>query len=244
MKKERIKRPKPSRTEPVRSWASMLAGAADNGARNGRPAASLGDVVSRSVDLGYRVVDEYVRQGQKAARRVGDRSWEPEAMAREAQDVMARMMQYGSDFLSVWMEFMEVAARNPVGLGALAPSVAGQAPASAAKAERNGHEAATAPAASERTRVRIEVASARPAEVSLDLRPDAARLRLVVHALRAVDPDKPRLKNVVLASNGDGEPLALRIRVPDDQPSGTYNGMIIDEETSRPVGTVSVRIGS
>jgi hypothetical protein len=93
-----------------------------------------------------------------------------------------------------------------------------------------------------RARVRVEIASTRPAEVAVDLRPEAAGRRLVVQALRAVDPGLPRLADVVIAADDGG--VTLRIRVPPDVPAGTYNGLVIDEDTSAPVGTVSVRVAA
>jgi hypothetical protein len=152
------------------------------------------------------------------------------------------MAQYASDFLGVWFEMLELAtagsaARRTEKSNGDAASVSPPTPAPAPP------RAPREPSA-ERTRVRIEVVSAKPAEVSLDLVPDAGRASLVVHALRAVDPEKPRLADVVLERGAGGEPLTLRIRVPADQPPGVYNGLIIDEQTNRPAGTVSVRLGA
>jgi hypothetical protein len=86
------------------------------------------------------------------------------------------------------------------------------------------------------------VVSARPAEVALELRPDVNGDALVVHALRAVDPEKPRVEAVTLSREGNDGPLTLRIRIPDGHPAGVYNGLVIETSTSRPVGTVSVRL--
>jgi len=61
-----------------------------------------------------------------------------------------------------------------------------------------------------------------------------------VHGLRAVDPAKPRLADVSIVA--DGDQVTVRVRVPPDVPAAVYNGLIVDEETSRPAGTVSVRI--
>jgi hypothetical protein len=244
--KERIRRPEPSRTQPFRNLSTLLGASSRrtsdaNGAEettSDRRTGSLGEAVSRSVELGYRVVDEYIQQGQRAAQRMNDRSLGPETITRDVQDLTARMAQYASDFLGVWYEVLELATT-------------GSAVRRTGRAEDDVERVASplpprprrdAPA--ERTRVRIEVTSARPAEVSLDLVPDAPRRTLVVHALRAVDPDKPRLADVRLEPGAADEPLTLRIRVPADQPPGVYNGLIIDEQTSRPAGTVSVRLGT
>jgi hypothetical protein len=64
----------------------------------------------------------------------------------------------------------------------------------------------------------------------------------VAQALRAVDPDKPKLSDVAVAGGKGDEPVVVRIRVPAGQPAGVYNGLLIDEETNRPAGTLSVRI--
>src|SRR5438552_3371838 len=57
---------------------------------------------------------------------------------------------------------------------------------------------------------------------------------------RSVDPAKPRLADVSIVA--DGDQVTVRVRVPPDVPAAVYNGLIVDEETSRPAGTVSVRI--
>jgi len=223
--KDRVTRPEPERTHPVRSWSTLFGAPERDGGRD--------DVVSRSVDLAYRVVDEYVRQGQKTAQRLSERSYAPEAMARDVQDLTTRMAQYASDFMGLWFELIDMATRGP-GARPAAPQAE---PAGPPPAAENG----AAPAATS-AGVRLEVASAQPAEVHLDLRPEAASARLVVHALRAVDPEKPRLTDVVLVPATPNEPVRLRIRVPDDQPAGVYTGLLIDERTSQRVGTLSVRI--
>jgi hypothetical protein len=251
--KERIRRPQPSRTQPIRNLSTLFGGGprragggegGDESARDTKGVASFGEAVSRSVELGYRVVDDYIQQGQRAAQRLNDRSLAPETITRDVQELSARMAQYASDFLGVWFEMLELAtagsaARRTEKSNGDAASVSPPTPAPTPAPPRAPREPS-----SERTRVRIEVISTKPAEVSLDLMPDAGRASLVVHALRAVDPEKPRLADVVLERGAGGEPLTLRIRVPADQPPGVYNGLIIDEQTNRPAGTVSVRLGA
>jgi hypothetical protein len=229
--RNRVTRPEPERTLPIRSWSTLFGAPEGDGERT--------DVVSRSVDLAYRVVDEYIRQGQKAAQRLSERSYAPEAMARDVQELTTRMGQYASDFMALWFELVGMAATGGAGRQAPARDDAVQ-PAADRPSPRSDDavpDALAVPAG-----VRIEVASTRPVEVQLDLRPEAAGARLLIHALRAVDPDKPRLTDVVLEAASANEPARLRIGVRDDQPGGVYTGLLIDERTSRPVGTLSVRI--
>ena len=251
--KQRLKRPKPERTQPIRSWSTLF-GVPSNSrdaASDPKPAtgsdgaASLQDVMGRSVDLGYRVVEEYIRRGQQAAQRVNDQSYGAQAMTNDFQEVSVRMAQYASDFATIWFEMLQTvmggAARSPQNLGFGAWPIPTPAP-----TQRAPTTAPTPPEGdiSGHTRVKIEIMSSRPTEVSLDLRPQAAARPVIVHALRAVDPDKPRLTDVTLQAGTADTPASLRIRVADDHPVGVYNGLIIDEESSRPVGTLSVRIST
>jgi hypothetical protein len=253
---DRPKRPSPERTQPIRSWSTLFAvPSADGGDPDPPPAApapesrgaGLSDVVSRSVDLGYRVIDEYIRQGQKAARRLNDRSYGTQAMTGDLQELGMRMTQYASDFAAVWLEFIQVAATKngapggeSVADGAVHPPAA--TPGDPAVVAASGFTPDEQPAG-ERTRVRIEVQATQPTEVSVDILPSATRLPLVVHALRAIEPDTPRIAEVAFEAGSDDDPPRLRIRVPPGHPPGVYSGLIIDPHTSRPAGSVSVRIG-
>src|SRR4029453_18205911 len=73
---KRVKRPRLDRTRPMRSWSTLLGVPAGTNrtspAPEGRPQA--GDVIARSVELGYRVVDDYIREGRKGDGRRGARS--------------------------------------------------------------------------------------------------------------------------------------------------------------------------
>ena len=227
---DRIRRPPLDRTEPIRAWSALFGSG---------PGGSLTDVVSRSVELGYRVVDEYIRQGQRAAERFNERSYGPETATGDIQELGARMAQYASDFFGLWLDFMQVAMSGGA-LREAPPADDGARPRPAAPDNGAGRRASDAPA---RTRVRVALVSLRPAEVSLDLRPEAAGRPLVAQGLRTVDPAQPKLDDVVLEAGPDGE-LLVRIRVPGDAPPGTYNGVVVDAETSRPLGTLSVRVGA
>jgi len=209
--------------------------------RGDRPE-GLDDVVTRSVELGYRVIDDWVRQGQRAAQRLGDGPGGAAAVGQDLQDLVVRMTQHASDLFGVWLQLFDLTAASGA-RGAWAPGGWG----AAAPQDRNG----TVPPAASRTdpgatpiTVRIEVASSQATEVSLDLRPEAAGSKLIAHALRAVDPDVPRLDDVSIVRDGEEGPLVARIRVPDGHPPGIYNGLILDETTNRPVGTLTVHVGS
>jgi hypothetical protein len=244
---DRVKRPALERSQAIRNWATLFRGpsadggsAAGNAATAGTEPASFNDVVARSVDLGYRVVDEYIRQGQKAAQRLNERSYGAQTMAGDVQDLAMRMTQYASDFAAVWLQLVQLAA---TGNGPPSGSPPGdgieRGPSTDAPPSSSERSEVSPPAT---TRVCIEVHATQPTEVAVDIRPDAATRPLIVHALRAVNPDTPRLDEVSFEPGSDDSPARLRIRVPTGQVAGTYSGLMIDEATSRPVGTVSVTI--
>jgi len=241
---ERVKRPRLDRTQPIRSWVNLfdLSGASGQPATEGGRGASLGDVISRSVDLGYRVVDDYIRQGQKAAERLSGRSYGPDTLGSDAQELGARMMKYTSDFLGLWLQLMELAMGGGAWRAGVPPTPARATPSQETPAARAAPSTDGRTEAPDETPVRIKVVSLWPTEVALDLRPGAARAPLVIQALRAVEPDVPRLDDVSFTAGSEGDPPLLCIRVPPSQPPGTYNGLLIDPQTSRPVGTVSVRV--
>jgi hypothetical protein len=193
------------------------------------------DVIARSVDLGYRVIDEYVRQGQKAAEQLTGRSTDFEAMTGNVQETSVRMAQYTSDLLGLWFQMMSSAMAAPGAAAWAAPAPPAERTRAAA--------AAAAPPAGEPVRVRVEVASAQPVEVGLDLRPGAGLTPLIAHALRAADPDKPVLTATVVA-NGEPGVLRLRVHVADDHPAGVYSGLLLDAASGLPVGALSLRVGS
>ena len=247
----RIKRPTLERTQPIRQWSTLFEAAGSSaspsdpapGAEPRREGGSaLGDVVSRSVDLGYRVVDEYLRRGQAAAKRVGERSYDVQAATSDFQDLAMRTAQYASEFAAVWFDLVQRAAANSGLLRSQPGAPDGTASDPGAARAEAPRESAAAAVDTARARVKIEVASTQPAEVTLDLRAEAMCRQLIVHALRAVDPEKPRLTEVGVRGGADGQPPSVWIRVPAGQPAGVYSGVIVDAQSSRPVGTLSVRV--
>jgi len=232
---ERRKRPSLDRTKPVRSWtpasgatASAAPPAATTGSDDAKPRPRFEDAVARSVELGYRVVDDYIQQGQRAAQRLSEGRLSAEVLTSEVNDLGGRIARYASDFFGAWVELLELAA-----VGSAARQSAG-----------NGPAAPEPPPAPPPTRkpsnggLRVAVVASRPVEVALDLRGERVTGTLRVHELRAADPKKPRLSDVKIVSDGPDATPILRVRVPDEHPEGTYEGLLIDEGTNRPVGNV------
>lgn len=242
--RERVKKQEPERTQPIRNWGVLF----------GPPGRSPppGDPVSQGVEMGYRVIEEYLRQGQNVARAMGVPSAGGPPADEGLQNRMGAMLRSFADFASLWMDLMGKMAA--CGGTAVAPGVApasgsagpfpvGEGPA----APEQPPKAAAPPSSSEPLSevpvgLTLDIQSPRRVEVSVDLRSRSLGLPLVVHELRAPEPDKPRITGARLESLRDEERVCLRLQVPAEHPPGVYSGLILDERTSLPRGTLTVRI--
>jgi hypothetical protein len=203
-----------------------------------RGAPGPANAISRSVELGYRVIDEYVRQGSSFARSWSARALDPAAAQGDVRELGERMMQYATEAMSIWLELL-----GSTGAGA-APPPGARPP---GEAVRDPTETSRAPAARPAAAppvappLAIAIDSARPVEVSVRLHDPGGPQPLRVHDLRA-GPGEPRLLGVRIEADAEGRPRRVRIRVEDSLPAGTYNGLIIDDISGLPAGTVSVTI--
>jgi len=278
--RERIKRPEPERTRPDRSWGTHLgagpAAARDgatrtpppSGAASARPAdpADPDNPIAGGVRAGYRVIDDYIRQGQNAARVM----WAPVMGGStgfgsgglgvmggdDLQQRLGVMMRTATDLATMWLDMLGPAARAPWGMPSwptgpassasppgtieVRPFAMGDATPHANAAPAPGHKD-EAPRPWEGSAVSVDLRSARRAEVILDLRPGADTATFRVHDLRAADAEAPRLTGVVVEKTADGR-LRVRLAVPADHPPGLYTGVVLDEKTSLPRGTLTVHV--
>lgn len=256
--RERVKKPEPERVQPIRSWGVVF------GTPPSQGTAQPGTPVSHGVEMGYRVIEEYLRQGQNVARAMGfSFPGGPGGTPFDdgLQNHMGAMLRSFSDFASLWMDLMgRMGARGGfAGPGAGVAPAAGRAdpfavggPGEAGAPGRRSPRVPgpMAPSVAPEARVAaplglsLDIESSRRVELSVELHPRTSGMSLVVHDLRAPEPDKPRLTGVKLELLPDEERLVLRLRVPEGHPSGIYSGLILDERTSLPRGTLCVRIPS
>lgn len=260
----RVRRPEIGRSEPIRNWETLFGPPADGpGSPNGKGLGAEGDAnnpVARGVELGYRVMDEYVRQGQRAAGSRGGSAGSREDSGTGLPQLTERMFQYASDFASVWMEAMGVMMRTR-GAAEDRPAEGSNGAASGATTDpsreqrptppRNGTSSSEtgSPTANGIPRpagaisVVVEVTSRRPVRAVVDLRPGPIEGSLVVPDLRARDPRRARLKGVSLEVAPDGKRLTIRLKVPSQHPAGEYVGAVVDGLTAVTRGTLTVTVG-
>jgi hypothetical protein len=236
--RERLHRPDPVRTAPLRSFSNLYRRPdASNGrvTRDDRASAEQagpvagGGPLADGVELAYRVIERYVSEGRRTAEQFNSEPYSMRSATDGAQELLERMLRFQSEMLPMWLEAM----RSMLGADTSPPSYT---PGSRAKASTNG-------AAKEgSTAVSIELISARPVRVSLELREHSETMPLVSLGLRAVDPDRPMLTDISFVPEDNGDGRRLRIRIPDGQPPGVYSGVIVNRDTGEARGTLGVRL--
>jgi hypothetical protein len=206
-------------------------------------AAEPRDGAYRALNDAYRLVDEYLRQGQKMAENV----WLPSGAGGSSFDAglgaPGRFMRAMGDMTLAWVEVMQQwtngstpAREDPIGsAGAFKVN---QTPAPAATPSAPVAASSAAERASELT-VRVQ-ASGR-VEVSVQLGELSNAAYLAPTELRSFGGQVEPIRDVSLVVMPGATPV-LQIVVPDGQPAGTYNGLLLEAKTQRPRGTVSLSV--
>jgi len=244
---ERLHRPEPERTGPVRHAGTYLrdappgdaaqdaADAPDAPNAPNAPSAAEG-AVAHGVRLGYKVVEEQILHGRLLAQRLGKATSKLGAAgAGEANLLIERFLHLYKDMGTLCVDAMESLARSPAlrsGFARAAQSQTAQDP--------SGSTASPEPAAG--SGFSIEVVSPRRTQVTLDLRLRPGRFVPRVHALHASDPSAPPLTGVSFDIDPARPEPMLRIEVPHDQPAAMYTGVVVDSASNEPRGFLSVRL--
>jgi hypothetical protein len=255
---KRAKRPELDRVSPIRDFSRIFGPAAPGetprAKRPGEPRAGRPADIGKAVTAGYQVIDEYMRQGEEFARTMyGSAAGESSPLfpfspprgssGGDAQEMAGRLFQVAADFAGAWMDLMQ----TTTGRGGQRPGseprpdVPGfdiNAPPSSAPAPAADPEVARA---EQRAPLTLQIDSKQRVEVAVDVRSDPAGGPIVAHDLRAIDPALPRIEKVQIERTS-GEGLVIRLRISDKQPPGVYSGVVVDERTNLPRGTISVRV--
>jgi hypothetical protein len=239
---ERARRPDLPRSEPIRSWATLFgadSGAARAQAAYAASARSASSSVQRGVELGYRVIDEYLRQGTSAAEAF-TRPGRPAALPYGDFSQMAeRMLRSAQDFSSLWFDMMGTLMSNAPGQAAEAAHSAGGARAESWPREPAPRAENRAGAEPERWRVVARIDSTCPHELTVTL--DDASDAILLQPLRAAT-GATELDASLELSEPPAKVARLHVRVPAGTPIDRYTGAVLDAVSGRPVGRVTIAL--
>jgi hypothetical protein len=188
-----------------------------------KPASNMSDGVSDAVHMGYSVIEEQIRQGQRAAQQMRGAAFGTgmESGIKNAKNIANRLLQYSTDLAVLHFDLMSVLLHS-TGSDGISTNVA--------------------PSQGTGSRVIIEIESKRKNQVTLDLWPGKQTANLTIPALHSAESEKTPLTDVSFVPGTEQAPARLCIAIPDAQPAGVYSGLILDAETSQPGGTLSLRL--
>jgi hypothetical protein len=237
----RVARPTLERDEPLRSLSSFIrAPASKPSPSNGSGASRADDVIGRSVAAGYRVLDEHVRQGQRAARALSGEGDAPSS-GPELSKLTERMFQHAQDLAAAWLDMMS----RVMSMAAVPGSDAAPEPAPHARRSGSARAAAErapdrgAPGASVSVPIHTMIHTTRPVEVWLESL-SHGKGPLHVQDLRSSGPDARRLRGAV-AVEQTATATRITVRTPPDCDPADYRAAIVDAEgVTR--GTLCVRV--
>jgi hypothetical protein len=181
--------------------------------------------------MGYRVIEEYLQEGREAAQSTARVSSEHNGTT--VANLTSRMLRTTADLFEMWFQVLDVSgSRNGNGVAAAPARTREETPENPAPPPDTPGQA--------QARVTIRLTSSRVADVTVDLQPASQPRELTLHSLRSAQEGPPPISRVSITTTPRG--ALVDIRIPDDQQPGVYNGMIIDQASSLPAGTVSVRL--
>jgi hypothetical protein len=246
--RQRLRREDPVRDHPLRYWSHLYRRPGSWRTPEFSTPASSGngaqredvhdDTVSHGVKLGYRVVEEHIRQGRRVAQQINARPSTSGGGENDIGELFGRMVRYCTDLGSLWSDLLNALAANPEFLNNLLRMVSPQ-PSPAA----NGKPTSAEPIR-ESIAVSVEMIANRPSQVTVDLRPQSQGCMLATAGLYAINPAAPPLLDIHFEPPAISGQVVLRIRIPDGQPPDVYTGVIVDKITNLPQGTLSVRVAS
>jgi hypothetical protein len=242
-------RPAVERVVPDRTWPGTFgkrpseavadSPAQEQPAETDPPAQAPRTAVYETLNDAYRLVDEYMRQGQRMAENL----WLPlEGAGENPFNAPERFMRAMSDMTLAWVEVMQQwttgvkSTPRQAPVGSAGPFSAGFAP------QPTGDRSSIPPVApATQGSLSVCVQARGRVEVSVHVGDLTDLGALVPSELRPFSGKGEPIREVRLELRAD-EPATLRIVVPEGQPSGTYNGLLLERVTQRPRGTLSLTL--
>jgi hypothetical protein len=184
--------------------------------------------------MGYRVIDEYVRQGAAVASSFASAGTKDVAAA-DLPRLADRMLKYATDFSAAWLEAMTMMAATVGSVTANGATDPNTRTARSSSPETNAAHAWPA-----ELRMSLELRSKHPAEVLLSLDGSAPGELLKVEPLRA-HSGKAKIEDVVVELPTDASgAVRVKVNVPTQCKRGRYTGAILEAKASKPRGRLTV----
>jgi hypothetical protein len=239
---DRIKRPPAERTEPRRQWSSGVGAEQPDASRQTKQPQ---DAAYQTINDAYRLIDDYMRQGQQMAENFWVPLGDAAAPFREAPERFLRAL---GDMTMAWVEVMQQwtatapSAGSQTATGRAGP-FAGVTPSATGTGDTRVTPSTNTPAAGAAgsASLRVAVTAANPIELVVDLSERVEAAELILTELRDPVGGNAPLTDVSIRPGVDGAPY-VKVVVPAEHGLGTYNGLFLDRTTRRPRGTLSLTL--
>jgi hypothetical protein len=186
------------------------------------------------VKLGYKVIEQYINQGQKVAEQISQSAQRGMTEPGTA-DVVQGIVRLYKDMADVWGNALDLMVRNPMFWSWMQTVVqSGSIPPSAGNPGGTLNGTGTA--------ISVEIQSARPAEVTVNVPPSERPYTPMVHALHAADPLTAPLTAIEFRPSSISRVPIVVVKIPLKQQPGLYTGVVVDKDTNEPKGTLTVRV--
>jgi hypothetical protein len=244
--RQRLSLPKLARTGPLRIMTTVgrfddAAAGKGDGAAPGRPILSAKDVIAHGMRVAQEVMDQQMESGERILRHLRKAPMRKRRVGMldmsTDSNLLERTLSLQQELSVLVLEVLETFVKTPAVVDVVSRWL-GVRP---REHEQDGYASgsfAPTPSGSEsrRPRCALQVSSRKFNEASLDWFADAELDEPSVAGLHTVGA-KPIDSIGFIA-----EPPAFRITIPDDQPDGTYAGVIVSKRSGRALGAITVKV--
>lgn len=249
----RVTRPEAARTGPDRkSAASIASQPAQQSPAPDRDMLTVNEAVASSVRSAYDVLSETIGQGRKAAEQFRAGAYNVRDVPDDVRHMAANLLGLARQLSSATFDICEALLRQADGLMTPPPPGSTHVPAfhpakiDPAPAEAAAHPARhDAPAPAEiHLAVQFEGKRSGRAHTKTLARPQAPTAvdQIACDSLTAQGGTAAPITGITFAAHPGGQGLAVRIVVPQDQPSGIYVGPVYCSTQPLPLGQLVIEI--
>lgn len=249
MNTPRIKRPTLERSGPSRAWTGAFGVGPDGSNGSGPAGAEAADAAARppgsatafeAVNDAYRVIDEYLWQGQDLARRLCRPSADEPARRAAEEPPLERWVRSTGELARAWLEVLQ-GWSEPRSSAVASPASSPPEPFVAGRAV-GARERPRPAAAASRRGVAVVVETERRVSVQLELNGDAAAEGWVLGEPGPGSAELPALEGVSLEPAERGGPATVRLRLTPEQPGGVYSVRLLDRTSGAVQATITVSL--
>ena len=212
MAKDRVRRSAQSNSGPQRNISGVF-GDINN------------DYIEESVKNAYRIVEPWMKQGQRMAQQLGQNAYGPLMLPDSTRDLQGRWLQISGEMVATWFDMM--GAASDWVMPGLMPGNSDDSN------DRKSHKDRS----SSREKISSHdfmISGHQPARVKIKLGPIDANCRLRAKGFG---------KGIKVRFRARSNRLMVRVKISEEAESGSYKGKIVDRDYGDVLGRIRIEVG-